>query len=731
MEARSDMDRKIHIGLCMAVAILASCQRERVPDSIEPEAGPHKVSVTAVQGGDGTRTTISHNDAESRYEFHWDAGDQIDLLEAVPSASGDVVAVYASEPLMEPCDVATFSTSFGPREVEGELLYMASYPSGALQSEGALWDTEKGSFLLPLSIPGVQYPKADSFDASADLLVSNEVVLMERPDELDLSFTRLGTILKLTLTGLEAGTLVKGGSVSLGYACQGSVVYDASTAGATYPDGNDGIAFHYTWEDAGTGKPAGTPLVADASGKAIVWLRLRPGVADRNIHVEVEATVSGEDVQYSRDINLMTRGKSVTFKEGGLTTLSVQVNGAIAGDGVIPKDLQSIPAIYIDTPGGVEINDKVTWIEDTRIRIVGDGEMSLFEDNAAKIRGRGNSSWIRPKKPYYFKLNKKTDLLGTGKSKKYVLLANWMDRTLLRNVVAFEAARRTSIEWTPSGTFVELYLNGVHKGNYWLGEKIEVENGRLNADYLFSLDLCTNADNDQIDFYTDYGYRANKNLVGLPVEIKYPDRDNYPEGFESILQQAKTILNTYGEAIAAGNYADFLDMDSFCDWYLVHELTRNLEPNHPKSCFQYIRDGRFYAGPVWDFDWESFVPGIEGLTITQSLYYRYLLPNQAFFSHMCERWTVLKPGFQSLNQFIDAQADWIRSSEAVNHRLWPINSSNTNGDERLTFQQAVDRMKLSLNQRIEELDKVFGQEAVRAGIEAAGQGTQFVHIDVE
>ena len=730
MEARFNMNRRISLGVCLAALALISCQQERVPDSTELDEGTHKVSVTAVQGGDETRTSVTHNDTESRYEFHWDAGDQIDLLEAVPSASGDVVAAYASDALSEPCDIATFSTSFGPREAEGELLYMAVSPSGALPSDSPLWDTGKSNFLLPLAIPNVQHPKADSFDPLADLLVSGVTVLTERPAELDLSFTRLGTILKLTLTGLEAGTLVKGGSVSLGYACQGSVVYDASTAAATYPDGNDGIAFHYTWEDAGTGEPAGTPLVADASGKATVWLRLRPGVADRNIHVEVDAAVSGENVQYSRDINLMTRGKSVTFKEGGLTTLSVQVNGAIAGDGVIPKDLQSIPAIYINTPGGVNITSKVNWLENTQIRIVGDGGQLLFEDTSAKIRGRGNNSWTHPKKPYYFKLNKKTDLLGTGKSKKFVLLAQWLDRTLLRNVVAFEASRRSSIEWTPSGIFVELYLNGSHKGLYWLGEKIEVESGRLDADFLFSVDVCENNDNDEIDFYTDYGYRVNKGLAGLPIEVKYPDRDDYPDGFDQVLQEAKNILNAYGKAIRDDDYTDIMDMDSLCDWYLIHELCVNPEPNHPKSCFQYIRNNRFYSGPVWDFDWTTYTLGKEGLTINQSLYYGDLLNDPSFHSHMCERWAVLKPRFQTLCDFIDAQADWIRSSEAVNHQMWPL-TSNTNGDANLTFQQAVDRMKLSLNQRIEELDKVFGPGAVGAGVEAAGQGTQFVTLTSE
>lgn len=722
------MDRRIHAGLCLAAVALISCQRELVPDSIESGDGVQKVLVTVVQGGDITRSSISHNDSEGRYEFHWDAGDRIDLLEAVPSASVDVVSVYASDPLPEACDVATFTTSFGPREVEGELFYMACYPSGALQPERPLWDETKSSFLLPLAIQSVQYPETESFDPSADPLVSGVTVLTERPDEIDLSFTRLGVVFKMTLTGLTPGTEVRGGSVSLGYPCSGGVVYDASSATASYPDGEDGITFLYTEDDSVTGERTGTPLVADASGEATVWLRLRPGVSDRLIHVAVDATVSGKDVHFSRDINLMARGKSVTFKEGGLTTLSVQVNGKITGDGVIPRDLQSIPAVYINTPGGVNITSKVNWLENTQIKIVGDGNRILFEDSAAKIRGRGNSTWSFPKKPYYFKLDKKTDLLGTGKSKKYVLMANWLDRTLLRNVVAFEAARRTSIEWTPSGIFVELYLNGSHKGTYWLGEKIEVESTRLSADYLFSMDI---SDSSEIDFYTDYGYRVNQNKKGLPVEVKYPDRDDYPDGFEPVLQEAKALLNNFGQAIAAGNYSSFLDMDSFCDWYLVHELTRNLEPNHPKSCYHYVRDGHFYAGPVWDFDWGCFVPDITGLTIDKSLYYRYLLPNAEFFSHMQNRWAVLKPRFESLNQFIDSQADWIRNSEAVNHQMWPV-TQNTNGDANMTFQQAVNRLKLSLSQRIEELDKVFVKSnPANVCIQSAGQKTQFVNLSSE
>lgn len=720
------MDRRIGFGLLLAATTLSSCQREL--ESMEPWDGSRKVAVTAKLGEDGTRTSISHDDDGGRYVFHWEAGDRIDLLEAAPSSSSQIVEVYVSDPVPDHCDIATFSTELGPREVEGDLLYIASYPSGVLAAGSNYWNTDAGSFVLPFAIPNVQHPGAESFDPAADLLVSEVTQKKERPSELDFNFTRLGTIFKLELTGLGAGTLVHGGTVSLGYACQGDVIYNSATSSITYPQGGDVISFRYSEEDPVTGELTGTPLIANNAGKATVWLRLRPGVADRMIHVAVDAeTSAGEAVQYSRDINLMTRGKSLTFREGGLTTMSVQVNGTVPGDGVIPRDLRSLPAIYINTPGGVNITSKVDWLENTLIRIVGDNNKLLFEDTAAKIRGRGNSTWGYPKKPYYFKLDKKTDLLGTGKSKKWVLLANWLDRTLLRNVVAFEAARRTSIEWTPSGTFVDLYLNGSHKGVYWLGEKIEVESARLAADYLFSMDT---SDASEIDFYTQYGYRIYLNKSGLPVEVKYPDRDDYPDGFDPVLQEAKSILQTYGKAISIGEYKDFLDMDSFCDWYLVHELSSNWEPNHPKSCYSYIRNGRFYSGPVWDFDWETFVLGKQGLINDKTLYYRYLLQNPDFYSYLCQRWMVLRPKFQSLDQFIDAQADWIRNSEAVNHQMWPV-TKIVNKDESLTFQQAIDRMKKALNERIEELDKVFGPGPVGAGVEAAGQGTQFVTLTSE
>lgn len=370
---------------------------------------------------------------------------------------------------------------------------------------------------------------------------------------------------------------------------------------------------------------------------------------------------------------------------------------------VFPKTMQSLARVYIDTPGKVGITSKHVWIELCNIKILGDRDSVLFEKDSLKIKGRGNSTWYSyPKKPYSLKLMHQADFFGTGKSKRYVLLANWMDRTLLRNDVAFEAARRTSLEWTPSGRFVEFYLNGKHQGNYWLGERINVEGSKFEADYLFSFDT---SDASETDFRTAYGFQPNYWQPGLPVEVKYPDRDDLSaEEFKAVLDQGATLLDQLGRAFRNRTYAGKVDLDSFCDWYLVHELTWNMEPNHPKSCFIHVRDGRFIAGPVWDFDWYTFVPGQQGLGISQSLFYSDLFGDNPFKTRLKERWKTLRPEFVSLGDYIDAQADRIRTSVETDKRLWPC-WSTVNGDESLSFDAAIQRMKQAIALRIEELDR--------------------------
>lgn len=405
--------------------------------------------------------------------------------------------------------------------------------------------------------------------------------------------------------------------------------------------------------------------------------------------------------------------------------------------GLIPQQTDNLPRLYINTPKGVGVDhsDKTKWTElcTIEIKVTVDGkEKVVYQDDSLKIRGRGNSTWTHyPKKPYRFNLDHKANFLGSGQTKKWVLLANWMDRTLLRNDVAFEAARRTSIEWTPTGTFVEFYLDGVHLGNYWMGEKINVENGNFLADYLYQFDT---SDGNYGDFQSSKGvWSQGKKNGGIPVHLKYPDLD---EDFspQSTINASKTVLTAIETDIYSNNWANAIDIDSFIDWLLVHELCMNGEPRHPKSCYFYSRDGKLYAGPVWDFDWGTFTVNnyysgnMTGEINFGTIYFGQLLSQAAFKQRLKERWEQLKPEFQSLSSYIDQRAELIRESEAVNHTLWPFFGTDMNGrtwngnplagaegirtgeinfDEKLSFQEAVDNMKSALSQRIDNLDNII------------------------
>ena len=405
--------------------------------------------------------------------------------------------------------------------------------------------------------------------------------------------------------------------------------------------------------------------------------------------------------------------------------------------GLIPEKTDELPRLYINTPkaAGVDKYDKTKWTElcSIQIKAVVNGEDRLvYEDDSLRIRGRGNTTWFHyPKKPYRFNLDHKANFIGSGQTKKWVLLANWMDRTLLRNDVAFEAARRTAIEWTPAGRFVDFYLDGVHLGNYWMGEKVNVEQGNFLADYLFLFD----SSDETWDFSSSKGVWKNGKDGGIPVQVKYPDLDDV-ENPTAVIQAAQQALRTIEDGLWTDNWSKYINVDSFVDWLLVYELSMNGEAFHPKSCYFYIRDGILYAGPVWDFDWGTFCSNsyynknMTGLINFKALYFGRLTTLKEFRKRIKERWAVLKPQFQSLDSYIDAKAEEIRVSEAINSTLWPfygkdmsgkvwkgnplagsegITTGEINFDEKMTFREAVNSMKQALSARIGYLDKLIDE----------------------
>ena len=386
--------------------------------------------------------------------------------------------------------------------------------------------------------------------------------------------------------------------------------------------------------------------------------------------------------------------------------------------GCIPENPDHLPQMYLTLPQGMGVDDivKEAWTDNCSIRILAtvDGkESTVYSAEGTKIKGHGNSTWkTYPKKPFTLKLAQQANFIGTGKTKRWVLLANWMDRTLLRNDIAFEAARRTSLEWTPSGTFVDLYINGAYYGLYWLGEKVHVEGSHFTCDYFYSYDT---SDKSEKDFASLEGHWKNAAATGgIPVQLKYPDRDNYSiTEFNSILLEAKATLYAVEEAIQRGDSpSTVMDMNTLCDWFLVQEFTENREPRFPKSTFLYYKEGKIYWGPVWDFDFGTFVPERYDLPDKNTLYYYIFWTHPEFISHLKHRWSILKPEFLQLDSYIDKRANFIRESEARNHEMWPCYPNPlsekpnglVNGDEKMTFDEAVSRIKQAIQERVAVMD---------------------------
>ena len=363
-----------------------------------------------------------------------------------------------------------------------------------------------------------------------------------------------------------------------------------------------------------------------------------------------------------------------------------------------------LPMVFIETNSTKDIPSKwEDWMKGADIKIY-NPDWTVDYEGPTSIRGRGNSTWSYPKKPYALKLDSKGEILGMPKHKRWVLLANWMDRTLLRNSVSFELASRSGLAYTPRGQFVEVFINGVHKGNYFLCEHIKVDENRVNIDELDE-DETDGGYIMELDAYYDEAYKFKSPVRNLPYMFKDPDEVNDAQ-FNFIKDYVSNLENAlYDDSrFASGEYMDYIDSESFADWWIVMELTGIWEPNHPKSTYMHKdKGGKLTMGPVWDFDWETYMIS-PWFRIKDALYYKRLFEDQRFVTLVKERWSTLKPAFETLPDHIRSEAEKIRGSESFNHELWPIDIV-VNQDESLTFDAAVSRMIEGYETKFNWLDK--------------------------
>ena len=373
--------------------------------------------------------------------------------------------------------------------------------------------------------------------------------------------------------------------------------------------------------------------------------------------------------------------------------------------------IKPLPKVYVNTPNGVAITSKEIWTEGCEIVVVdADGVETI--NSTTSFRGRGNTTWGYPKKPYAIKLDSKSQVLGMPKHKRWVLLANWMDRTLLRNAVTFEMARQI-MDWAPRGEFVEFYLNGTHQGNYYLCEQIKIDKNRINISEFEDDATEGEGGGYLLEFDTNYQAEINyfmSKYYNYPVTIKDPDEEIITSWQHPLYTYIYNYIGDTESALKNNNFETVfskIDYSTFVDYFLIQEISGNGECRHPKSSYMYKdAGGKICAGPVWDFDWGTYSVGDKGFINNQALWYKELFKSAEFKAALKTRWAEIKHVFENIDTFIDEQAELIRASEAVNHEMWPIDNRHNypNGDELIDFDSAVDRLKQAIEERIVEVE---------------------------
>lgn len=357
-----------------------------------------------------------------------------------------------------------------------------------------------------------------------------------------------------------------------------------------------------------------------------------------------------------------------------------------------------IPRIVIETENYREIKDRETEVP-AKLQIWGE-RVPESEIMNLTIRGRGNQTWAYPKKPYAIQFEKKQAFLGMSNAKKWVMLANYRDRTLIRNAVAFELARKTSLEWTPSGKFVDVFLNRKFIGNYYICEKIEIKKNRLELEeksFLLELDTYYDEENK---FRTKYN--------NFPINIKHPKQVDSVQ-FNSIKDYVNSAEQTLQLDAADSSYLDFINQESFADYFIVYALSTNDELFHPKSVFIHKSpNGKLCAGPVWDFDYATFDINKIGLTNRNTKLFSQFLRKKSFKEHFRKRWKQNRDSFLTIESFIDSLSDLTRKSNELNAKIWPIKIDvHKVGDEDKSFYEAIDMLKEAVLLKITEMDSLI------------------------
>jgi hypothetical protein len=436
---------------------------------------------------------------------------------------------------------------------------------------------------------------------------------------------------------------------------------------------------------------------------------VQPSVASSDRLSRFWFSPAGENASYLNDtVSLNINGDTISGRIPYYTSLkslipsfetnaqSVSVDGAIQQSGVTAQDFTKpvhytctypdgstqeyvvmlanftgLPVIRINTENSAPITSTEDYVN-AHLVIDGAGLYDNFEGDT-KIKGHGNSTWTFPKKPYKLKLDKKQPLLGEPEDKEWVLLANYTDKTQMRNEAALFMGQASALDWTPHARYAEVFLNEVYAGTYQLCEFVKVSDARVNVTddgYLLEVDQLDRLDPDDVYFQTPH----------MLVNIKAPDLSQGDDKYNYIkdyVNQAESALFGSQFTDPDQGYAKYLDVPSFVDWYLINEIAKNNDAIFYSSCYMnLVPGGKLKMGPIWDFDIAfgninyNNNQSPEGFWIRTAPWIDRLFQDPRFVQQVRDRFPYFKSQTQAILDHINACSAMLKWSVIENNNKW-------------------------------------------------------------
>ena len=386
----------------------------------------------------------------------------------------------------------------------------------------------------------------------------------------------------------------------------------------------------------------------------------------------------------------------------------------------------NIPLIVVNTEGTIDFRKKTEQTQCT-LTVINNGKISTKQ--TGKIRIRGNSSKDLEKHAFQINLDKKEKILDMpAKAKKWVLLANHMDKSLIRNLVAFKISSLLGQKYSPACKSIDLIVDGDFEGNYIICDKIEKGEGRVELD---SMDETYNEYPNitggylmEIDGFADqepYHFTSKK---GVKVTIKYPDTTNQQNSY------LKNWFDSIEENIYNNQIVDNVDLETFSQFFILNEFCADIDSVWSSYYITKQRnDDKMHFGPAWDFDLSLdndnrlyptnskgkwiFNFGLSSGTFRQFISKLVSCPKS--LNYVQQKWLdVTTNSFTKENvfNFIEEQIKYIDESQKLNFKRWDVLNKILQYEAvaRGSYEEEIKHLK----EFIEERFMIFGNMLLSA-----------------